>query len=77
MIKKLFRGAFNLNRAPVVMYAHAWTERQAWLVFCRRLAKRDGVHPSHVMSIFDGSKANYEITIETEYKEDDTDEKRI
>jgi hypothetical protein len=41
--------------------------------FCRRIAKKDGVSPSDAMSLFDGSRDNYRITIETEFKEDEND----
>ena len=53
------------------MYAYAYTKKQAWLVFCRRLADKDDVSPSTVMGLFDGSRPNYEITIEMEVREVD------
>ena len=68
--KSLWRGAFNYRQSARVMYSYAHTERQAWLVFCRRMAKKDGVSPSVVMGLFDGSLPNYEITIEIEFKEE-------
>ena len=70
-MKSLFRGAFNYRQSSKVMYAYAHTERQAWFVFCQRLAKKDGVSPSMVMGLFDGTRANYEITIEMEMRETD------
>ena len=70
-VKTLFRGAFNFHQTAKVMYTYAYTERQAWAVFCQRLAKKDGVHPSAVYGIFDGSRDNYEITVELEVKEDE------
>ncbi len=72
-IKSLWRGCFNFRQSVKVMYAFAYTERQAWAVFCQRLAKRDGVHPSVVMGLFDGKRDNFEITVETEFKEDEND----
>lgn len=69
-IKNLYRGAYNFHQSAIIMYAYAYTERQAWSIFCQRLAKRDGVHPSAVYGIFDGSRDNYQITIEVEYRED-------
>jgi hypothetical protein len=68
-IKYNFKGIFSLRCEMQVLYAFAFTKRQAWLIFCRRLAKKYDVHISHVMKMFDGSKDNYSITIETEYKE--------
>jgi len=60
-MKKRYRGAFNYRQTAKVMYAYANTERQAWLVFCKRLAEKDDVHPSVVMGLFDGTRDNYEI----------------
>lgn len=68
--KTKYRGAFNYRQTAKVLYAYANSKRQVWLIFCRRLAIGDGVHPSVVMRLFDGSRDNFEITIETEFKED-------
>ena len=69
MIKNKWRGAFNYHRTAKVMYAYAYTKKQAWLVFCQRLAKQDDVDFRIVMGLFDGSRDNFEITIETEFTE--------
>jgi hypothetical protein len=69
-IKKKWCGEFNYRRKMTVLYCHAYTERQAWLTFCRRLAAKDGVNAVSVMGLFDGSRDNYKITIEQEYKEE-------
>jgi hypothetical protein len=66
MLKKLFRGAFNLNSIVRIEYARAYTERQAWALMCKRMAKKDGVSDSSVMGLFDGSRDNYRISIEPE-----------
>lgn len=68
-VKSLWRGAFNFHQTARVMYTYAYTERQAWAIFCQRLAKKDKVHPSAVYGIFDGTRDNYEVKIETEFKE--------
>ena len=52
------------------MYRQAFTKRQAWKLFCDIIAKRHEIHPSHVYALFDGSKRNFDITIETEFMED-------
>jgi hypothetical protein len=70
-VKSLWRGAFNFHQTAKVMYTYAYSERQAWAVFCQRLAKKDGVHPSAVYRIFDGSRDNYEIKIELEVRENE------
>ncbi len=64
MQKKCFKGIFNFARELHILYAYAHTERQAWLTFCRRLAGKHEVHLIHVMSMFDGLKDNFKITIE-------------
>ena len=63
-MKKLWRGAFNYSCSATVEYAYAYTERQAWLTFCRRLAKKHDVGLQTVMGLFDGSRHNFEITEE-------------
>lgn len=69
--KSLFRGAFNFKQSARVMYAYAFTKKQAWVIFCRRIAERDGVSLSVVMGTFDGSRDNYSIGIEMEVKDDE------
>ena len=70
MSKQLWRGAFNYRQSVIVLYTYAYTERQAWLVFCRRLAKKHGVSLRTVMGLFDGTKDNYQITKEVEYRDE-------
>lgn len=70
-MNQLYRGAFNFHRQAIIEYSWASSQRQAWLRMCRRIAKKDGVSAGTVMSLFDGSKNNYEITIEMEVKEVD------
>ncbi len=75
-MKNLWRGAFNLRQTVVILYRHAYSHKQAWLIMCRHMAKTDGVDLRVVMSLFDGSRDNYEITIETEFKESENDANR-
>ena len=69
-MKNLYRGAFNYGRFVKVEYAYASSEKQARVVFCNRLAKKDGVHPSVLMDLFAAGRDNYEIKIETEFTEE-------
>lgn len=62
--KILWRGAFNLRRQVFIEYVQAYSERQAWLICCRRIAKKTGVHVSVTMGEFDGSKDNFVIAVE-------------
>lgn len=73
--KQLWKGIFSYHCELVREYAYAYTKRQAWLIMCRRLAKKHDVQPSVVMRLFDGSKDNFSIKIEMEITEvtDDKD----
>jgi len=71
MIKNLYRGAFSYSHEAHILYTYAHTERQAWLIFCRRLAKKHDVSLQTVMGLFDGEKDNYQITMEVEYHDND------
>lgn len=66
-MKKLYRGAFKTKRAVYIKYTHAYTERQAWLIMCRRIAKETGVDVGLVMGHFE-KPDNHEISIEMEYR---------
>jgi hypothetical protein len=70
-IKSLYRGAFNYAHAVEIEYAYAYTANQAKAVICRRLAKKHGVGFLTVWQLFDGSRDNFEITIELEVREDE------
>jgi len=71
-MKPLWCGVFNLNKQVFIEYAYAGSERQAWFVICRRLAKKTGVHPSVTMNYFNGEKDNFKIRKELEFEEDIT-----
>lgn len=62
MEKIKYKGVFSLPRTVIIMYAHAYSERQAWLQFCRRIAKKHGVHVSETMNLFRDGR--YTITEE-------------
>jgi hypothetical protein len=69
LIKPLWKGVFNLNREIHVLYAHSYTERQAWVVMCRRLADKTGVRWSTVTNYFNGDKDNFVITKEIDERQ--------
>jgi len=69
-IKFLYRGRFNFAREVHTLRTRAYSERQAWLHFCRKLAKIHEVHVIHVMGLFDGSKDNYKIVKEMDKYEE-------
>lgn len=70
-IKSLWRGVFQLNHQVFTLYAHAYSEKQAWSIFCRRIADKHGISTYNVMDYFNGDKVNYEITVEVEFQEDE------
>ncbi len=67
--KDLWCGVFNYNGQMLVEYAYAYTEKQAKLVFCQRISKKVGVHPGVVTNKFNGSRDNFKINKEIEFKE--------
>jgi hypothetical protein len=62
--KTKWRGVFNYRQTVKVLYNYAYSKEQARVKMCHRLAEKDGVHPSVVMVLFDGSKDNYKIEAE-------------
>jgi hypothetical protein len=64
MEKIKWRGVFNYERQVYTLYGHAYTEKQAWLTFCRRLSDKHDVSIGIVTGLFDGSKSNFRITKE-------------
>jgi len=68
--KQLFKGVFSYRCELQREYAYAFSKEQARVVMCRRLAKKHGVHQSVVLSMFNGERDNYQITIETEMREE-------
>lgn len=67
--KHLFLGYFNFNHSCYVERCMAYSEKQAWLVLCRRIARKQGVEPQMVMNYFNENLNRYEIKKEIEFKE--------
>jgi ATP-dependent helicase YprA (DUF1998 family) len=67
--KILWKGIFNYQYQMTILYRAAYTKPQAKEIMCRALAAKHDVSIQTVRSYFDGSKDNYSIEIETEYKE--------
>lgn len=68
-VKSLYRGAFNYNHTAVILYRQAYSCKQAWMIMCKHLAEQDNINPRVVMGLFDGTRDNFEITVETEFRE--------
>ena len=60
-IKKKFEGTFNHQRQVFFEYCWAFSKDQAWLHFCRKIARKHGVDIHYVTNYFDGSRDNFEI----------------
>ena len=69
-LKNLYCGVFNYSRQVTILYAYAYSPVQAKEVFLRRLAKEHDVGVYWVRKLFDGEKNNFEITLETEFREE-------
>jgi hypothetical protein len=68
-VKNNYKGLFAYRNELKTEYVYAFSEKQAKVIMCRRIAKKQGVIPSVVMNYFNGEKDNYSIKIEVEYKE--------
>lgn len=68
-IKHLWKGLFNYRSQLCKEFAWAYSEAQAKTIMCRRLAKRQGVHPSVVFGYFSKGKDNYRIQKEIEMED--------
>ena len=76
-VKDLWVGCFNYHREIHIEYTYAYTERQAWLLMCKRLSRKIGVHPSVIMRYFDGESNNFSIRKEIEYEANDEDKPHV
>ncbi len=70
-IKQLWRCVFSYNCGLEREFVYAYTNKQAKVLACRRLARKHGIHPSHVYALFDGSRANFSVEPEILFKEVD------
>ncbi len=70
-LKNLYRGTFNLSQTVMVERVQAHTERQAWFLFCQRIARRREVPVRNITKIFDGTRPNFDIKLEMTFEESD------
>ena len=68
-IKHLWKGTFNYQHEIHIERAYAFTERQAWILFCLRLAKKLDRDPHSIMGLYGGQRDNYRIIKEFEFEE--------
>ena len=72
-MKDLYKGYFVFNKETHIERCYAGSERQAWFLFCKRLAKKKEMNEKQVMQIFSGGKKNFQIIKEIEFTEDKID----
>jgi hypothetical protein len=70
-VKHLWEGVFNGQRTVYYLHRYAFTPEQARILFCREIAKRQGVPDWMVLQYFQPEKENYIIKMEVEFKEND------
>lgn len=66
--KDLYIGTFQTRKKIYVERCMAHSEKQAWLLFCRRISKKAGIPNNVVMDWFQNTE-NYSIRKEIEFKE--------
>ena len=64
----LYLGIFNYSHAVEEVLRFATSEKHAKALMMQELARKHEVHPSHVAALFDGSKPNYSIKIDPEWR---------
>jgi len=67
-IKHLYLGHFNFRQSLHVERCMAYTEKQAFWVLCRRIAKKMGVSVDTVFHHFRGTN-KYELKKEVKFEE--------
>jgi hypothetical protein len=67
-IKQLYIGYFQTRLKLFVERVMAYSERQAWSLVCKRIAKKQGVSERIVYDWF-SDKDKYTIKLEVEFKE--------
>jgi hypothetical protein len=68
-IKDKYIGRFNFQREIYIEYAYAFSPLQAKMVIMRRIAKKQDVPFFTVYNFFNENKDNWEIQLETEFRE--------
>jgi hypothetical protein len=69
--KNLWYGIFNGQRHVYYLYCYAHTEKQARVLFCKQIAKKQGVQDWMALQYFKEGGENYQIKLEMEITEDD------
>ena len=70
-MKSLFKGTYNLAQTVFIERTQAYSIAQAHFLFCNRIAKRRNVPIRNILRIFDGTRPNYDISLEMIFEESD------
>ena len=68
MIKQLYRGYFQTQRRLFIERCMASSEKQAFFLICKRIAKKQGIKDSIVFDWFK-DKDKYKLEIEVQFTE--------
>jgi len=68
-IKDLYLCRFNYQHEIYVERVMAFSERQAWVIVCKRIAKKVDRDPHSIMGLYGGQRDNFKIVKEIEFIE--------
>jgi hypothetical protein len=68
-IKNRFVGVFNYQRETHIFYCFASSEKQAKVLFIKRLAKKLDRSPWSLNGLYSGYSDNFKISLETAFEE--------
>jgi len=73
--KSRWVGIFNYQRETHVLYCFARSEKQAKLIFIKRLSKLLDRSPWSLSGLYSGYLDNFSVSLETEFVEEDEPQK--
>lgn len=62
---------FQFNRELYIERTQAYSAKQAKLIMCRRIAKKQGVPAWQVLQYFKENEEKYEVNLEAEFTEEE------
>ena len=68
-VKHLFKGIYQGRHKLFIERCYAYTEKQAYVILCRRIAKKQDVDPLLVMEYFLDHPDDYSVKLEVEFEE--------
>ena len=68
-LKNLYVGTFQFRHSTFIERAYAYSEKQAYVVICQRIAKKQDVDPWLVMEYFRDHPDDYSVKLEVEFEE--------